>query len=308
MILRRFSYKCFTATVIVSVLIGMALTCASAAVDVVAATPELADIAKQVGGKRVSVYSVAKPNRDYHRVEPRPSDVSKIARADVVVRIGMDLDLWMDSLINASGNKKVSRGGKGYVDASEGIKKLEVPKEQITGASGDIHVYGNPHYFYDPDNGKIIARNIRDGLIAVDPEGKEAFRDNYEKFAKEIDRKTEAWEKELSPYKGEKVVTYHQSATYFLRRFGLRCFGTIEAKPGIPPSASHVSSLIRRMKDDNVKAMVIESVYSERFPDLISRETGAKYQVVPYSVGSMGTKSYIDLIDAWVDKYKAALK
>jgi zinc/manganese transport system substrate-binding protein len=281
---------------------------AFAAIDIVAATPELADIAKQVGGNKVSVYSIAKANQDYHMIEPRPSDVSKIARADMVVRVGLGLDMWFDALSNAASNPTVRRGARGYVDASQGIKKLEVPKSQITGASGDIHVYGNPHYFYDPENAKIIASNILDGLERVSPGNKSVFRGNYKKFADEIDRKIDQWKEELAPYKGQKVVTYHQSAIYFLRRFGLKSFGTLEVKPGIPPSASHISGLIKRMKDSHVKAVVIESIYSKRFPDLIKRQTDAEYQVVPYSVGSMGTKSYIDLIDMWVDKYKQALR
>ena len=281
---------------------------AIAAIDIVAATPELADIAKQVGDNKVSVYSIAKPNQDYHMIEPRPSDVSKIARADMVVRIGLDLDMWLDALMNAAGNQKVRHGAAGYVDASVGIAKLEVPKESITGASGDIHVYGNPHYFYDPDNAKIIAHNILEGLIRVSPGGKAAFQSNYERFAKEIDRKTSEWQRELAPYKGDRVVTYHQSAIYFLRRFGLKSFGTLEVKPGIPPSASHISGLISRMKDQHIKAVAIESIYPKRFPDLIQRETGDNYVVVPYSVGSLGTKSYIDMMDMWVSRYKQALK
>lgn len=287
---------------------GIFVSPALAAIDVVAATPELADITKQVGGNKVSVYSIAKPNQDYHMIEPRPSDVSRIRRADMVVRIGLDLDMWLDSLMNAASNPRVRKGGAGYVDASVGIKRLEVPKDSITGASGDIHVYGNPHYFYDPENGKIIAHNVLEGLIRVSPGSKATFQENYERFAKEIDKRTAAWERELAPYKGKRVVTYHQSAIYFIRRFGLRGFGTLEVKPGIPPSASHVAGLIKRMKDEHVNAMAIESIYPKRFPDLVKRETGANYVVVPYSVGAMGTKSYIDLIDMWVSKYKEALK
>lgn len=278
-----------------------------AAIHIVAATPELADIAKQVGGNKVSVYSIAKPNQDYHMIDPRPSDVSRISKADMVVRVGLDLDMWMDALLNAASNHRVSRGGAGYVDASAGIKRLEVPKESISGASGDIHVFGNPHYFYDPENGKIIAHNILEGLIKIAPSSKSTFEHNYSQFTGEIDKHMDSWRKELSPFKGDHIVTYHQSAIYFLRRFGLRGFGTLEVKPGIPPSASHISGLIRRMKDEHVKAMAIESIYPKRFPDLIKRETGAKYVVVPYSVGSLGTKSYIDLIDMWVSRYKEVL-
>ncbi|MCX8052879.1 MAG: metal ABC transporter substrate-binding protein [Armatimonadetes bacterium] len=278
------------------------------AIKVVAATPELADITKQIGGDKVSVYSIAKPNQDYHMIEPKPSDVARIAKADLVVRIGMDLDLWLDALINASGNRNVRRGGPGYVDTSVSITKLEVPKESVTGASGDIHVFGNPHYFYDPENSKFIARNILQGLARISPDDKSAFQKNYDRFVDEIDRLMEHWRKKLAPYKNRPVVTYHASAIYFLRRFDLENFGQIEPKPGIPPSASHVSSLIRRMKEHRVQAVVVESIYPKRFPELISRETGAKYVVVPYSVGSLGTKSYIDLIDMWVDKFTEALR
>jgi ABC-type Zn uptake system ZnuABC Zn-binding protein ZnuA len=295
-------------TLLVSIICLFGSTCAHGAIDVVAATPELADIAKRVGGDRVSVYSIARANQDYHQVDPRPSDVSKIARADMVVRVGLDLDQWFDALMNAARNPKLRKGAVGYVDASANIKKLEVPRGQVSGASGDIHVYGNPHYFYDPDNGKIIAHNILEGLVRVSPGNKAEFQQNYNDFAREIDRRTDQWEKELAPYKGSEVVTYHQSATYFLHRFGLRPFGTLEPKPGIPPSASHISGLIRRMKDNHVKAVAIESIYPKRFPDLIKRQTGADYVVVPYSVGCLGTKSYVDMIDMWVSRYKEALR
>lgn len=281
---------------------------AVSAVDVVAATPELADIAKQVGGDRVSVYSIARPNQDYHVIDPRPSDVSRIARADLVIRVGMDLDMWMDALLNAAGNTRVRKGGPGYVDASVGISKLEVPRQQVSGASGDIHVYGNPHYFYDPENARIIARSVLQGLSRVSPGGKSDFEDNYTRFARTIDRKMDEWRRELAPFKGRPVVTYHQSATYFLQRFGLRGFATLEVKPGIPPSASHIAGIIRRMKEDKVTAVAVESIYPKRFPDLIKRETGADYVVVPYSVGSLGTKSYIGMIDLWVSRYTEALR
>ena len=281
---------------------------AHAAISVVAAVPELANIASQVGGNLVSVYSIAKPNQDYHMIEPRPSDVSRIAKAGLVVRIGMDLDMWMDALINASGNHKVARGGAGYVDASEHISKLEVPQGQITGASGDIHVLGNPHYFYDPMNGKWIAYSIAQGLMRVLPGDKAAINGRYKAFCAAIDQHMVGWTSALAPFKGRSVVTYHQSAVYFLRRFGLKQFGTLEAKPGIPPSAAHVQNLIRNMKANNVKALVIESVYSHQFADMVVRETGAKLVITPYSVGSLGTRDYIGLIDMWVQKYREALQ
>jgi zinc/manganese transport system substrate-binding protein len=281
---------------------------AHAALEVVAATPELADIAREVGGNLVSVYSIAKPNQDYHMIEARPSDVSRVAKADLVVRIGLDLDLWFDSLINASGNRKVARGGIGYVDASVGIRKLQVPNEQITGASGDIHVYGNPHYFYDPANGEYIAYNICRGLDHVSPANAATFNANYKAFVAQMEKRLVAWQRELAPYKGHQVVIYHESAIYFLHRFGLTEFGTLEVKPGIPPSAAHVRNLISHMRSSGMKTVVVESIYPRQFPDMVVRETGARLGITPYSVGSLGTRSYFDLISMWVRVYKQVLQ
>jgi zinc/manganese transport system substrate-binding protein len=285
----------------------LSATTAFAAVPVVATVPELADITKQVGGDNVTVYSVAKPNTDYHMVEARPSDVQRVARAKMIVTSGMSLELWMNSLLNAAGNNALNRGGAGYVDASAGIKRMEVSTSQITGASGDIHAEGNPHYWYDPVYGKFIARNVVKGLIRVDPAHASEYRANYTRFNTEIDRRMDGWKAELAPYAGRPVITYHKNYIYFLRRFGLREYGNLEPKPGIPPSASHVNALIQGMKRDHVKAVVIESIYPTRFGDLITRQTGAKYVVAPYSVGSLGTKSYFQMIDLLVGRFKQAL-
>lgn len=279
-----------------------------AAISVATTLPEFADIAKRVGGDNVSVFSIAVPDRDYHRIEARPSDVQRVAKARLLVRSGMSFELWADALVNASGNKSFQPGGAGYVDASAGIQRLEVPSQQVTGASGDIHADGNPHFYYDPVYGKFIARNIVKGLIRVDPKNADEYRANYEKFNDEIDKRMEGWKKELAPYAGRRVVTYHKSYAYFMRRFGLEQFGTIEAKPGIPPSAGHVNDLIQDMKRDKIKAVVIDTIYPKRFPDLVTRETGAKYSLAPYSVGSLGTTSYFGLVDRLVDSFKQALQ
>jgi zinc/manganese transport system substrate-binding protein len=281
---------------------------AHAAISVVTASPELADITRDIGGSLVSVYSIAKPNQDYHMIEPRPSDVSRLAQASMVVKIGLDLDGWMDALINAAGNRQITKGNIGYVDAHQGIKVLDAPTDQVTGASGDIHAFGNPHYFYDPLAAKFVAYNIAVGLGRVSPANADTFNANYKRFLAEIDRHMATWTAELAPYKGRPVVIYHESAVYFMHRFGLKEFGTLEAKPGIPPSAAHVENLIRRMKSSGIKAVVIESIYPHQFPDTVARETGGKVAVVPYSVGAMGTKTYFDLIDAWVKGYKQALQ
>ncbi len=280
---------------------------AHAAIDIAASLPELAAIAREVGGQKVVVYSIARPEANYHTVELRPSDVQRIAKADLVVRSGLGLDSWMDALMRAAGNRSLNKGGAAYVDGSEGIPTLDKPQSSISGASGDVHPDGNPHYYYDPIYAKFAARNIVRGLIRVDAANAAYYRGQLADFYKQIDGKMAGWNKEMAPFAGKSLVTYHESYDYFLRRFGLRIYNTLEPKPGIPPSAAHVNRLIQGMKADGIKAILVESIYSTKYPDLVARQLGVKYVVAPYSVGSMGTKTYFDLIDLLVDKTKQAL-
>jgi ABC-type Zn uptake system ZnuABC Zn-binding protein ZnuA len=278
-------------------------TPALAVITVVTATPDLADIAKQVGGDRVTVSSVARPNQDLHMIEPRPSDVLRIKRADLVVRVGMDLDLWMDALLNAAANSRVNRGAPGYVDASVGIRKLEVPREQITGASGDIHVYGNPHYWLDPLNGEIISANILEGLKRVSPADANYFERNRKRFVADLHAAVQRWQEKLGPYQGRKIVIYHDAWPYFVHRFNLKVLGCIEPKPGIPPTASHIASLIAQIKAEKQPVVIADAAY---YPDkaakTIAARTGARFMVIPSSVGGVkGADDYISLFDRIVD-------
>lgn len=278
----------------------------AAAVRVVTSTPDFADITQQIGGNRVQVESLATGSQDLHRVEPRPSFVTKLSRADMVVRIGMDLDLWMDALLNAARNAKVREGGAGYVDASANITPLEVPTGKVDGAKGDIHIYGNPHYWLDPENGKIIAKNILAGLKRVDAQGAGIYQQNYEAFVKRIDEKMTTWKKQMAPLNGAKVVTYHSTWSYFHKRFGLKLAGMMEEKPGIPPSAAHISDLIKIMKRDKVKIVMTTSYYPSRFTDLVRRETGATILVLPTSAGgSKDAANYFALFDATIAQLTA---
>lgn len=281
----------------------------SAKVKVVTTTEDLADIARNVGGSRVSVVALAKGAIDPHMVEPRPSMVNQLRDADLFVRIGMDLDVWAQSLVDAARNKDIVYGAKGYVDASVGIRKLEVPTVKLDPSMGHIHIYGNPHYWLDPANGKVIARNVLQGLCRVSPSDKSYFEQNYREYTAELDKAIAQWSQAMRPFKGTKVVTYHKSFVYFLDRFGLDEFGNIEPKPGIPPSPAHVNSLIKRMKSEGVKLILMEPFYPKKFPEMIARETGAKLVICPSSVGCIkGVTSYIGLFDCLVSRVTAALR
>lgn len=281
---------------------------ARAAIDVVTTTPELAAIAREVGGSLVRVTSLTRPDQDYHRVEAKPTDVMRVRNADVFVRVGMDMDMWAGALMSSARNPNVGPGGRGYVDAGRLIRKKEVPTGSISGASGDIHVLGNPHYWYDPANGKVIAYQILLALRAVDNKNAAAYDANYKRFSAEIDRRLAGWRQEMAPFRGKPVVAYHAEWVYFYDRFGLRPFGYLEPKPGIPPSGSHVNNLIARMKGAKIQGVILPSIYATRFAEMVARETGGDVVVVPYSVGSRGTTNYFNYIDAIVDGFRRALR
>jgi ABC-type Zn uptake system ZnuABC Zn-binding protein ZnuA len=288
------------------------LTCitpAEAKVQVVTATDTLAWATRAVGGDRVQVESLSRGDQDPHMVEARPSQVVKLARAGMVVRVGMDLDLWMDPLLDAARNPKIARGAKGYVDAHVGLRPLEVPTGKIDPSMGDIHVQGNPHYEFDPlAMRNVVARNILQGLLRVDPENASAYRGNYAALTARLDDAIERWQAAMKPYRGRAVVTYHKTFPYLLARFGLSEFDNVEPKPGIAPSAGHIANLARRMKQAGVKAILTESYRSRRFADLLAQQSGGEVVSIPAGVGGeRGVNDYFAAIDLIVARLAKAL-
>jgi ABC-type Zn uptake system ZnuABC Zn-binding protein ZnuA len=280
---------------------------AAAQLRVVATFPDLADIVKQIGGARVQVSALARPQDDFHLVTPRPSMALELSRAKLFVRVGMDLDLWADDLLTAARNAAILRGASGYVDCSVGIRRIEVPTGRVDPSMGDVHIYGNPHYLFDPVNAKVAARNILEGLKRVDPANTQEYQRGYDAFVARIDEHLKRWQQALSPHKGMPVVEYHKTLTYFLQRFGLQQLATLEPKPGIPPTPSHLREVVARMKNAGCKVILIEHFRPRRFPDAIARETGAKVVVLPAAVGAEGTTDYFSMIDAIVNRIAAAL-
>ena len=281
---------------------------AAAKVDVVTANQDLAWVVRAVGGSNVSVEYLSGSNQDPHRVDPRPSQVVKLARADMVVRIGMDLDTWFDSLIRAAGNSKITNGAKGYVDASRGIRRMEVPAGKLDPSKGDIHVFGNPHYFFGPSNLATVADNIREALKRIDPANGNGYDSSYVAMVAQINNARGGWMAKMAPHRGKGVVTYHKSLAYFLRDFGLRDAGQVEPRPGLEPTAGHVISMARSMKEGNVKVIMTEGFRARRFADLLASRSGARVVVVPGGIGAeKGINDYLALMNAMVDRVSAAL-
>jgi ABC-type Zn uptake system ZnuABC Zn-binding protein ZnuA len=282
---------------------------AQAKVQVVTATETLAWATRAVGGNLVQVEALSRGDQDPHAIEARPSQVVKLARADMVVRVGMDLDLWLDPLIEAARNSKISRGARGYVDAHVGLRPLEVPSGKVDPSMGDIHIYGNPHYEYDPIVMRdIIAKNILNGLLRVDPANASTYKDNLSALVARLNAAIERWEVAMKPFRGRPVVTYHKTFPYLLARFGLREFDNVEPRPGIAPSAGHVADVARRMKQAGVKAIVTESYRSRRFSDLLARQSGGVVVPIPAGVGGeRGAEDYFAAMDLIVNRLVKAL-
>jgi ABC-type Zn uptake system ZnuABC Zn-binding protein ZnuA len=268
---------------------------AAAALRVVATTADLAALATEVGGDKVQVDALAKGYQDPHFVDPKPSFILLVNRADLLVAVGRELEIgWLPPLITSSRNPRIQEGAGGYLDASLNVKILEIPTGQITRAMGDVHPSGNPHYWLDPGNGRRIAAAIRDKLSELSPADKGYFAQRYADFDRRLAEAEKKWDAIMAPYKGTKIVTYHRSWPNFVDRFGLDVIGYVEPKPGIPPSPSHTIELIDEMKRQGVKLILVEPYFDTKTPQAIATQVGGKVLILAPSVG--GAKEATDYI------------
>jgi zinc/manganese transport system substrate-binding protein len=278
--------------------------------NVVTTTEDLASIAREVGGDRITVEAMAKGYQDPHFVEAKPSFILKLQKADLLIVVGRDLEIgWMPPLIQQSRNSRIQPGSEGYLDASMHASILEIPAGQVTRAMGDVHPLGNPHYWLDPENGKRIAKDIADKLSQQRPNDRAAFEQGLANFTSRVDEGLKRWLSQMAPFKGMKVVTYHRSFPNFAARFGLDIVGYVEPKPGIPPTPQHTLDLINEMKRQNVKLVLIEPYFDSKTPNSIGRATGAEVVVLPPSVGGVkDATDYIKLFDYDINLLVEAIK
>jgi ABC-type Zn uptake system ZnuABC Zn-binding protein ZnuA len=297
---------------VVGALLGLLLWAGSAQaakIRVVTTTTDLKALAEAVGGEQVEVESLTKGYQDLHNVSIKPSYIRQLFRADLFIRVGLDQDFWGDSLLDASRNPRIALGAPGYVDASQGIPLLEIPTAPVDRSAGDIHIFGNPHYWLDPENAKVITGNILAGLERVAPDQTGTFRQNRNRFLADLEVAMTKWLKRIEPYRGTKVVTYHRTWSYFARRFGLDVVGYVEPKPGVPPSPSHVSDLINKMRAQKVPLILSDPYFDRKTPEFIAEEAGAKVLVLPTSVeGVSGVRTYLELFEYDLDAIVRALK
>ena len=272
------------------VLLCAALLAPSAAhakkLKVITTLTDLASLTQEVGGDKIDVEALAKGYQDPHFVEPKPSFLLKLRNADLLISVGLDLEIgWLPPLITQSGNGKIQHGGQGYLDASQFAEILEIPQGNVTRAEGDVHPLGNPHYWLDPDNGRRVAKGIATKLGELDPQDSAYFQQRYQDFANRLAEAEKKWEAEMAPYRGRKIVTYHRSWPNFAKHFGLDVIGYIEPRPGIPPTPSHTIELVNLMKRENTKLQLIEPYFDLKTPNSIASMTGGKVVVMLPSVG-----------------------
>src|SRR5436190_12905841 len=289
--------RLLTRTLMVAALVTVALARPQgfAALKVVTTTEDLASLAREVGGDKVQVDALAKGYQDPHFVDPKPSFILQVSRADLLIAVGRELEIgWLPPLITSSRNAKIQPGASGYLDASQNVRILEIPSGQITRAMGDVHPSGNPHYWLDPGNGRRIAQTIKDKLSQLAPGDKAYFDQRYSDFDKRLAAAESRWDAAMAPYKGTKIVTYHRSWPNFMERFGLNVIGYVEPKPGIPPTTSHTVELIEEMKKQGTKVIVVEPYFDLKTPKAITQQVGGEVLVLAPSVG--GSKEAADYI------------
>jgi ABC-type Zn uptake system ZnuABC Zn-binding protein ZnuA len=270
-------------------------TGAHGALRVVTSTADFAAIAREVGGGLVEVESIAGGDQDPHFVELLPSYMIRVRKADVYVKVGLELDYWAQAIIDGSRNSRLE-----IVDCAKSLpmeSRLEVPT-QVDASMGDVHRYGNPHYWLNPANGRFIARAIAEGLAAADASNAAAYKANLAAFETKLDAKIADWRKKSEPLRGMKIVTYHNSWPYFTAAFGIEVAGWLEPKPGVKPSPSHVAELIAQIRTQKVAAIAYEPYFESRTPQMVARETGVPLLVLPPSVGGVpDVKDYFQLFD-----------
>lgn len=290
-------------------LIGTGALMPSKKVNVVATTPDLASIAELIGGDAVDVKALAKPTEDAHFVDPKPSSIVTLNRADMLIDGGAELELgWLPALLQSARNPKIAAGAPGRVVASQGIRLLEIPTT-FDRSKGDVHALGNPHFLIDPVNARTVAGRIAAQLSQIDPANAAKYNANLKAFEARMDAKLAEWQKQLAPYAGAKIVTYHKDFPYLAARFKLDVVETLEPKPGIAPSPAHLAEVITTMKAKGAKVILVQPFQNRKTAETVARQTGATILDLAQQPGAVkGTATYFDMMDYIVTTIADALR
>ena len=275
---------------------------------VIASTPDLALVAREIGGSRVQVTALARGTEDPHFVDPKPSFVPLLRRADLLLHGGAGLEMgWLQPVLASAGNPRILPGNSGNIDCSAGIDLVRESYDAIDRVLADVHPRGNPHYANDPVRMKQVARTIAEAFASADAEGAPTYRETARAFGAKIDSALPRWQRALAPLRGERVVTVHGSHTYFLERFGLALFDTVEPRPGIPPPPGRIAGLARRMKEAGVRWVIAENFRSRKMIDALADQAGARVVILPSIPHEWdGARDYVAFIDRCVAAFATA--
>ena len=283
---------------------------ARAELTVIATTQDLAAIAQEIGGDKIKVTALAKGYQDPHFVEAKPSFMLTLNKADLLIVVGRDLEIgWLPALITQSRNAKIQPGSNGYLDPSTSARILEIPSGNVTRAMGDVHALGNPHYWLDPENGRRIGVAVRDKLSQMDAANAAYYAQREADFSRRLAEAQQRWKAQMAPYKGLKVITYHRSWANFAEAFGLDVVGFVEPKPGVPPSPQHTIDLMKEMKAQGVKVLLVEPYFDLKTPNSIASQSNGRVVVLPPSVGGVPQAAdYFKLFDTDIALLLDAIK
>lgn len=255
--------------------------------NVLTSSTNLKSLTKYIAGDRIQLESILKGQQDPHFLSPKPSYMLKARTADLLIFIGMDLEIgWLPSIIEGARNPRIQKGKIGYLDTSQFIQALSIPEGKIDRFFGDIHPYGNPHFLLDPVRAVQVSKGITQRLSRVDPENGDYYVKNYKLFEKNIKNKIKIWKKRIKDSTVQKIVSYHSSFEYFLDKFQINLTGLIEEKPGIPPSAKHILKLIKKMKESQTSCILMSSFYSNKRVNKIKQSVPTHIEVVAIEVGA----------------------
>ncbi|TMH77133.1 MAG: zinc ABC transporter substrate-binding protein [Betaproteobacteria bacterium] len=282
---------------------------ATAALNVFACEQEWAALAQELAGDKASVYSATNALQDVHKVEARPSLIARIRSADLLICSGSELEIgWLPLLLTQSGNARIQPGSAGYLEASQFVPKLEIPKV-VDRALGDVHPSGNPHVHLDPRNIAKVADVLTERLVQLDPANAEAYKARASVFLERWRAALSRWEKETVRLKGVPVVVYHKDMSYFINWAGMREAGSLEPKPGLPPTPAHLAELVERMKRDPAKVIVYSPYNSPRAAEFLSERTKIPSVMLPFTVGGTDkAKDLFGLFDDTIGRLLATVK
>jgi ABC-type Zn uptake system ZnuABC Zn-binding protein ZnuA len=296
--------------VLFTTLVAVAPRAAQAQLKVVTSTTDLYDIAREVGGNKITASHIGEGYQDPHFVEAKPSFVLQLRNADVWAFVGLDLEIgWMPLLLDGARNPNIRQGGSGYLDVSTAIRILDTPQGNVDRSMGDVHPLGNPHYWLDPENGRRIARLFQAKFTQLDPADAATYASNEKAFETRLNAAEQGWQGDLRTIKGKPVVAWHTSWRYFAEYNGMNIVAFMEPKPGVPPSPSHLYTVIQAVKATGAKAIVMEPFYDRKVADLVAKQTGIKVLILPPSVGGVkGIDDYIQLMQYDMSQLANAVK